>query len=59
MNRDIWIGIGCFVAFIIVLMLLMGGPILQSRLITDMTIKLPLLAIVGIMACSPRSPSCR
>jgi len=50
MNRDIWIGIGCFVAFIIVLMLLMGGPILQSRLITDMTIKLPLLAIVGIMA---------
>src|SRR5437016_791469 len=50
MNRDIWIGIGCFFAFIIVLTILMGGPILQSRFIVDTAIKLPLLAIVGIMA---------
>ena len=50
MDRDIWIGVGCFIAFVVVLALLMGGPILQSRTITENAVKLPLLAIVGIMA---------
>jgi len=50
MTRDLLIGFACFVAFVIVFGLLMAGPIVQAKYVSDISTRLPLLAITGVMA---------
>jgi hypothetical protein len=51
-DRNLRIGIACFVAFVVTYALLILGPIVASNYLKDpgMQVQLPLLAIVGIMA---------